>query len=101
MDWKNTQSARVQIALAEIKSLNSLQIIKLGQIFLLSDCFAVLTLKEILDFFLFALGFLFFCAVYLCGGFCTVYIGYRWPGQCAKSFKNMISVHTLERTLML
>ena len=71
---KKYQSARVQIAVAGIKTLNSLQIIKIGQRFLLVRQFCRAFFERNPFFFLFAS---FLRSHFLCVGFCTVYIRYR------------------------
>ena len=77
---KKYQSARIQIAVAGIKTLNSLQIIKIGERY----NFVVLSLKEIL-FFLFAS---FFCAViFFALAFAQCIYGAAGQTQCAKSHK--------------
>ena len=90
---KKYQSARVQIAVAEIKTLNSLQIMKIGERFLLVRQLCLAFFERNPYFFYL---FLFLRSHFLCVGFCTVYIRYRWQG-----LKKLISVHTLERLLML
>ena len=70
---KKYQSARVQIAVAGIKTLNSLQIIKIGQRFLLVRQFCRAFFERNPIF------FFFFAQFFSCVGFCTVYIRYRWP----------------------
>ena len=72
-------------SLAEIKTPNSLQIIKLGQrFFLLVRHFVVLSLKEIL----FYLFIYFFCTVISSeSAFAQCIYGTAGPTQCAKSFK--------------
>ena len=65
---------RVQIAVAGIKTLNSLQIIKIGQRFLLvrQFCRAFFERNPIFFYLL-----LFLRSHFLCVGFGTVYIRYR------------------------
>ena len=74
---------RVQIAVSEIKILNSLQIMKIGERFLLVRelCLAFFERNPYFFFYL----FLFLRSHFLCVGFCKVYIRYRCQTQCAKS----------------
>ena len=70
------KSARIQIALAEIKTLDSLHIIKLAQGFVLLVrllCHAFF--ERISDFFI----DFFNCAVFFFASACTQCIRYRWP----------------------
>ena len=83
---KKYQSARVQIAVAGIKTLNSLQIIKIGQRFLLvrQFCRAFFERNPIF-FFLFPS---FFCAViFFASAFAQCICGTAGQTQCAKSYK--------------
>ena len=82
---KKYQSARVQIAVAGIKTLNRLQIIKIGQRFLLVRQFCRASLKEILFFFI---SFFFFCAViFYASAFAQCIYGTAGQTQCVKSYK--------------
>ena len=93
---KKYQSARVQIAVAGIKTLNSLQIIKIGQTFLLVRQFCRPFFERNPIFF----NLLLFCAVILrrlLHGVYTVPLA----RHNVRNHTNVISVHTLERLLML
>ena len=82
---KKYQSARVQIAVAGIKTLNSQQIIKIGQGFLLvrQFCRAFFERNPIFFYFL-----LFFCAViFFASAFAHCIYGTAGQTQCAKSYK--------------
>ena len=80
---KKYQSARVQIAVAGIKTPNSLQIIKIGQRFLLVRHFCRAFSERNPIFFLFAS---FFCAViFFASAFAQCIYGTAEP--CAKSYK--------------
>ena len=88
---KKYQSARVQIAVAEIKTLNSLQIIKIGERFLLVRQLCIAFFKR--NPYFFNLFFVFFCAVIFAQSFSL--------RQLLNSVYTVVHVHTLGRLLML
>ena len=92
---KKYQSARVQIAVAGIKTLNSLQIIKIGQRFLLVRQFCCTFFERNPIFFLFASFCFFFAQSFSLRR--LLHSVYTVP---LRSHTNVISVHTLERLLM-
>ena len=84
---KKYQSARVQIAVAGIKTLNSLQIIKIGQRFLLVRQFCRAFFERNPIFFVYNL-LLFFCAIiFFASAFARCIYGTAGQTQCAKSYK--------------
>ena len=82
---KKYQCARVQIALAKIKTLNSLQIIKLGQrFFCLSDFCLAFFERNLFFFFFFLFIFFFFGAViFFALAFAQCIYGTAGQTQCA------------------
>ena len=97
-DKKKYESARVQIAVAGIKTLNSLQIIKTGQRCLLVRQFCRAFFERNPIFFSFASFFAqSFSLRRLLHGVYTVPLA----RHNVRSHTNVISVHTLERLLML
>ena len=96
---KKYQSARVQIAVAEIKTLNSLQIMKIGERFLLVRQLCLAFFERNPYFFLFV-SFFFaqsFSLRRLLHGVSMVPLA----RHNVRGLKKVISVHTLERLLML
>ena len=80
---KKYQSARLQIAVAEIKTLNSLQIMKMGERFLLIRQLCLAFFERNPYFFLFVS---FFCAViFIVSAFARCIYGTAGQTQCAKS----------------
>ena len=83
---KKYQCARVQIAVAGIKTLNSLQIIKIGQRFLPVRQFCRAFLERNPIFFI--SFFFFFCTViFFASAFAQCIYGTAGQTQCAKSYK--------------
>ena len=106
---KKYQSAPVQIEVAEIKTLNSLQIIKLGQrLFACQSILSCFLWKKSLFIYVFYFIFFFTLFIYF---FCVQSFSLHWllhsvytvplARHNVQSLKNMISVHTLEKLLML
>ena len=95
---KKYQSAQVQIAVAGIKTLNSLQIIKIGQRFLLvrQFCRAFFERNPIFFYFLLFFAQSFSLRRLLHGVYVVPLARHN-----VRSHTNVISVHTLERLLML
>ena len=93
---KKYQCARVQIAVAGIKTLNSLQIIKIGQRFLLARqfCHAFFERNPIFLNLLLFLGSHFFLRPLLHGVYTVPLARHN-----VRSHTNVISVHTLERLI--
>ena len=82
---KKYLSARVQIAVAGIKTLNSLQIFKIGQRFLLVRQFCRAFFERNPIFFFISI---FFCAViFFASAFAQCIYGTAGQTQCAKSYK--------------
>ena len=96
---KKYQSARVQIAVAEIKTLKSLQIMKIGERFLLVRqlCLAFFERNPYFFFYLFLFFAQSFSLRRLLHGVYTVPLA----RHNVRSLKMVISVHTLGRLLML
>ena len=97
---KKYHSARVQIAVAEIKILNSLQIMKIGERFLLVRQLCLAFFERNPYFFYLFLFFL--RSHFLSVGFCTVYIRYRWPDTMCEVLKRWSGfTHWKDYILML
>ena len=95
---KKYQNARVQIAVAKIKTLNSLQIMKIEERFLLVRQLCLAFFERNPYFFLFVSFFAqSFSLRRLLHGVYTVPLA----RHNVRSLKKVISVHTLERLLML